>query len=126
MAKQARSAKDSDDGFARFRPSRRLFEPRRTRARGAGPAGAAKGSGQVFLVQAIEGQTLKIQVDGATVAQAAAPKSVIGPLSLAAGSHVVTYASGTKTLVSARFQMVAGNSQDVVAHIMADANMSPS
>jgi len=92
---------------------------------GGSAAGAAKGSGQVFLVQAIEGQTLKIQVDGATVAQAAAPKSVIGPLTLAAGSHVVTYAAGTKTLVSARFQMVAGNSQDVVAHIMADANMSP-
>jgi Domain of unknown function (DUF4397) len=91
---------------------------------GAGAAGAAKGTGQVFLVQAIQGQTLKIQVDGATVAAAAAPKSVIGPLSLAAGSHVVTYVSGTKTLVSARFQMVAGNSQDVVAHIMADANMS--
>jgi len=92
---------------------------------GMGAAGAAKGTGQVFLVQAIEGQTLKIQVDGATVAAAAAPKSVIGPLTLAAGSHVVTYASGSKTLVSARFQMVAGNSQDVVAHIMADANMSP-
>lgn len=81
--------------------------------------------GQVYLVQALAGTTADVLVDGSLVRAAATPKTVIGPLWLAAGQHVVRLRSGGSGLVSARFTVVGGGSLDVVAHRAADTRTTP-
>jgi len=90
----------------------------------AAPAGAT-GTGTVYLVHGIVGSTATISVDGSTVREQAAAKSVVGPLKLAPGQHVVELRDGTSVLVTARFTVTAGDSLDVVAHRASDAAMSP-
>lgn len=92
---------------------------------GASGASGAATTGDVYVVHALTGTTADILVDGNNVAPAAAPKTVVGPLRLAPGDHVVTFREGTKTLVSARFSVRAGASLDVVGHRTADAAMQP-
>jgi len=88
-------------------------------------ASAAAPTGQVYLVQAIAGTTAQVVVDGTVVHAAASPRTVVGPLALAAGAHVVQLRTGTSALVSARFTVAAGAGVDVVAHRASDAAMSP-
>lgn len=85
-------------------------------------ARAAATTGDVYIVHGIVGSTADILVDGNNVAPAAAPKTVVGPLPLAPGDHVVTLREGTDTLVSAQFSVKAGSSSDVVAHRTADSS----
>ncbi len=94
-------------------------------AGGFGAASATTGTGDVYVVHGIVGATADILVDGNSVAPAAAPKTIVGPLQLAPGEHVVTFRDGTQTLVSARFTVKAGSSVDVVAHRTADAARQP-
>jgi len=96
----------------------------------AGAAGfasfaSAAPTGQVYLVQAIAGTTVSLTVDGTVVQAAAAPKAVIGPLSLAAGQHVIQVSEGSSRLVLARFTVAGRDSLDVVAHRAADQARSP-
>jgi Domain of unknown function (DUF4397) len=91
-------------------------------ARAAQPVQAAAAGGRAYLVQGVADETYKIQLDDKVVAQQAAPKSIVGPLDLSAGSHVVTYLSGSTVAARAKFQMVAGNSLDVVVHRTADSS----
>jgi hypothetical protein len=91
---------------------------------GAVGAGAAT-TADVYVIHGITGSTADILVDGNNVAPAAAAKTVVGPLRLAPGNHVLTLREGTKTLVSARFSVRAGSSTDVVAHRTADASRQP-
>ncbi len=88
----------------------------------AGPASAAA-KGELYVVHGITGQTLDIYVDGKKVQAAAAPKSIVGPLSLATGSHSVALESGGKTVASGRVKLTAGEVVDVVAHLRSDASM---
>jgi hypothetical protein len=81
----------------------------------AGPA-----TGQVHIVHGILGTPLSVDVDGRRIADAAAPKTVLGPLTLPVGRHVVALRTGTRTLTSASFEVQAGRSIDVVAHRAAD------
>jgi hypothetical protein len=91
-------------------------------AAGAAPRGTAgAATGQVYVVHGILGTTLSVDVDGRRIADAAAPKTVLGPLTLPAGRHVVALRSGTRTVTSATFEVQAGRSIDVVAHRAADA-----
>jgi hypothetical protein len=89
----------------------------------AGPAGAATGKGELYVVHGITGQTLDVYVDGKLVQADAAPKSIIGPVALAAGSHAVTLKAAGKTVASGRVGLTAGESVDVVAHLRSDASM---
>lgn len=92
---------------------------------GGATVAVAADVGTVFVVQAIAGTTAQVSVDG-TVVQAAAPaKSVIGPLQLSPGQHVVELTSGSTVVVSARFTVSAGDNLDVVAHRAADTAMTP-
>jgi hypothetical protein len=92
---------------------------------GAASTATAAGNGTVFVVQAIAGTTASVSVDGSVVQASAAPKSVIGPLQLSAGQHVLELKSGSTVVVSARFTVTAGDSLDVVAHRAADKAMTP-
>ncbi len=82
-------------------------------------AGAA--TGQVYVVHGIVGTPVAVELDGRRLADAAQPKTVLGPLDLAAGRHVLVLRAGTRTVTSAAFTVTAGRSIDVVAHRAADA-----
>ncbi|MFN8081424.1 MAG: DUF4397 domain-containing protein [Kineosporiaceae bacterium] len=86
-------------------------------------AGAAS-TGDVFVVHGLLGSPADVLVDGHTVAAAAAPKTIVGPLHLAAGKHVVTLKDAATTVVTGSFTVKAGESIDVVAHRSADATRS--
>jgi hypothetical protein len=94
-------------------------------AGGGAVAARAATTGDVYVIQGIAGPAVDILVDGRDTATAATPKTVVGPLRLAAGNHVLALRDGTNTLVSARFTVNAGTSLDVVAHRTADASRQP-
>lgn len=88
-------------------------------------AGAGVPSGQVYLVHGILGTSLDVEVDGRRLAGDAPPKTVLGPLTLTAGRHVVVLRVGMRTMTTASFVVPAGRSIDVVAARAADAARSP-
>src|SRR3954453_5137510 len=88
-------------------------------------AGGALPTGQVYLVHGILGTPVDVDVDGRRLAAAARPKTVLGPLTLTAGRHVVVLHVGTRTVTSASFLVPAGRSIDVVAARAANAAQSP-
>ncbi len=88
------------------------------------PAVAAT-TGDVYVVNGLSGETVDILVDGNNVAPSAAPKTIVGPLHLTPGDHVVTFRRGTDTVVNAKFGVEAGSSSDVVAHRTADSSRQP-
>lgn len=86
---------------------------------------AAAGTGQAYVVHGLTGKTLDIFVDGKNVCPAAKPKTVVGPLKLAAGKHVVELRDGSTVAASANFTVRDGSSTDLVAHALADASAAP-
>jgi hypothetical protein len=88
---------------------------------GSSPAGAAApATGEVYVVNAVAGTTADLTVDGEVVGAAAAPKTVIGPLTLPPGAHVVSFNVAGQAAVTASVDVTAGASFDVVAHQGAD------
>ena len=96
-----------------------------TTAAGASTPGSAAGTGQVYVVHGIVGTPVDVDVDGRRLARAAQPKTVLGPLTLSAGRHVVVLRAGARTVTSASFLVPAGRSIDVVAERAADAAQTP-
>src|SRR4051812_13924051 len=90
----------------------------------AGPAGAASGKGDVYVIHGIVGQFLDIYVDGKKVLGAAKPKTIVGPLNLDPGTHRVILRKGDKTVAEGRFRIGSGQSVDVVAHLKSDSSMA--
>ena len=88
-------------------------------------AGAAAATGDVYVVQALVGTPVSVELDGRQIVASAQPKTIVGPLREPAGQHVLVLRSGTKVVTSARFTVVAGQSIDAVAHRAADAAMTP-
>lgn len=87
----------------------------------AGPAGAAAAThGEIYLVHAFAGPAADLAVDGGVVRAAAAPKTVVGPLELAAGTHSVSFNPSGLDPVTVSVDVAAGASMDVVAHQGAD------
>jgi len=85
----------------------------------ASAAGAAEG--EIYVVHALAGPAADLAVDGEVVDDAAAPKTVIGPIKLAVGTHEVSFGAVGQTPVTASFDLAAGQSMDVVAHQGADS-----
>jgi Domain of unknown function (DUF4397) len=85
---------------------------------------SAAPTGDVYVVQGIVGSSVSISVDATVVGASVAAKSVIGPLHLTPGQHVIELKNGASSLVSARFTVPAGGSLDVVAHRAADLAMT--
>lgn len=84
------------------------------------PAGAAPTSGEIYVVNAVAGASADLTVDGEVVQAAATPKAIVGPLTLPAGAHVVSFNVAGETPVTASVDVAAGSSSDVVAHLGAD------
>jgi hypothetical protein len=81
--------------------------------------------GTVYVLNALAGTTARIIVDGRVVRESAVPKSVAGPVALAAGRHVVELWSRDSSVVAAQFTVACGDSLDVVAHEAADPASAP-
>jgi hypothetical protein len=89
-------------------------------ARAAGP------KGEVFVVHGIVGETFNVFVDGENVCPDAPTKTIVGPLTLSAGSHRLELRkAGGEVLLTTRFTIKAGTSTDVVAHRKADTAGTP-
>ena len=88
-------------------------------------ASSASTTGQAYVVQGLVGTPVDVEVDGRVLARAAQPKTVLGPLTLTPGRHVVVLRSGTRTVTRASFLVTAGRSVDVVAARSADAAQAP-
>ena len=91
----------------------------------AGVPAQAASSGQVYVVQGLPGQTLDVLLDGRTVQKAAKVKTIVGPLRLASGRHVVQLRNGSAVVATTAFKVTSGSSTDLVVHSMADATMGP-
>ncbi len=87
---------------------------------------AATATAAVFLIQGVDATTMTLSVDGKAVSPAAKAKTVVGPLHLAPGRHVVSAErdSGGGP-VQAAFTVAAGSSTDLVLHRQADATKPP-
>jgi hypothetical protein len=90
-----------------------------------GPAAAASAKtaakGKIYVIHGITGQTLDIYVDGKKVLPDAKPKTVVGPLTLDAGTHAVTLEKSGKTVATGKFTLGAGQTDDIVAHLRSDS-----
>jgi hypothetical protein len=84
-------------------------------------AAASTRAAQVYVVHGMPGTPVSVLLDGREVAASAQPASVVGPLQVPAGQHVVLLRSGGHTVTGARFSVGAGQSIDLVAHRSADA-----
>jgi Domain of unknown function (DUF4397) len=85
----------------------------------------AAGSGQVFVIHGLVGQVFDVFVDGKNVCPTAKVKTLVGPLSLAAGAHKVELRDGSKVIASSSIKVAAGSSTDVVVHSLAEAGGPP-
>jgi len=92
----------------------------------ASPAGAGASAGaEIFVVHAFAGSDADLSVDGAVVQRAAAPKTVVGPIELTAGTHTVSFGPTGADAVTASVDVAAGDSMDVVAHQGTDLDSGP-
>jgi hypothetical protein len=92
---------------------------------GQASAASAIRTGRVFVVNALAGVTAQLSVDGSVVRSSVAAKSVVGPLQLPPGQHVLELRSGPTVVARARFLVTGGDSLDLVAHRPADTAKSP-
>src|SRR3954469_21374431 len=91
---------------------------------GQAPAATAPPA-QVYLVQGIPGVTADVLLDGGRIAGGVRPETVIGPVSVPAGQHVLTLTGAGRSLTGARFTVAAGQSIDLVARRTADGARTP-
>jgi hypothetical protein len=89
------------------------------------PASAASGSGTAYVLQGLPGVTADVSVDGRSVATGVSATTVVGPLRLPAGRHVVALSSRGTRLVSASVSISAGASIDVLGYWAAEAPTMP-
>ena len=89
-------------------------------------ADAAPATGTVYVVQGVADTPMTVTVDGKAVATGAAAKTIVGPLSLSAGSHTVTAESPSGTAsVTASVTVAAGSNTDTVIHRQVDPSKPP-
>jgi hypothetical protein len=90
-------------------------------AAGAAPASAVEPSrAELYIVHALAGPAADISLDGDPIETGAQPKTIVGPLDVAPGEHVVSFTPEGASPVSASVDVGAGESADVVAHQGAD------
>ncbi|MEJ7689460.1 MAG: DUF4397 domain-containing protein [Nocardioidaceae bacterium] len=88
------------------------------------PATAPKAaSAKVFVLQGVPQSTVDVTIDGKSVRQSAAPKSIIGPLDLSRGDHTVAFKASDWEITSDF--TITGASTDVVVHWPADKAEKP-
>lgn len=93
----------------------------------AAPASAASGTGEVYVIHGLSDTVADIVVDGEVVIEDAEPKTIAGPLELSAGEHVIELREpeGGTPMLSARVDVEAGSSVDLVAHRRSNPQQEP-
>src|SRR5947199_6697337 len=81
---------------------------------------ATPGGGTVYVLQGLRTVTADVTVDGAKVATGVSATTVVGPLRLAAGRHVVAFTSKGASLASASVNVTKGASLDVLGYWAAE------
>lgn len=89
-------------------------------------ARAAEASAAAYVVQGVADQALDVYVDSRLVRRAVPAKTVVGPLALPPGDHVVALRRGSTEVTDASFTVEAGGSTDLVVHRFPDAARAPS
>lgn len=93
----------------------------------AGPVGAApfagRSAGQVYLLQGLPGRAVDFYMNDRRIASAVVAKTVVGPLSLAAGNYDlrVTEAGNSSLVLDRSFTVAARRSIDAVVHLDSQA-----
>jgi hypothetical protein len=91
-----------------------------------GATSASSSTGRLFIVHGIADATVDVFLDGKNVCPSATPKTVVGPLTVAAGSHVVSIREPSGAVITeGQFQVAANSSIDLVAHRKADTSKTP-
>jgi Domain of unknown function (DUF4397) len=89
-------------------------------------AKAAPTTGQLYIIHGIADAKVDVFLDGKNVCPGAIPKTIVGPINVAAGQHVVSIKQHDGTLITeGQFPVTAGSSIDLVAHRKADASKTP-
>jgi Domain of unknown function (DUF4397) len=88
-------------------------------------AAAPSGGGALYILQGLPTVTADVAVDGAKVATGVSATTVVGPLRLATGRHVVALTSKGTRLVSASVDVTKGASLDVLAYWAAETPKMP-
>ena len=89
-------------------------------------ARAADRPAAAYVVQGVADLDLDVYVDSRLVRRAVPAKTVVGPLELPPGDHVVALRRGSTDVTDASFSLEAGGSTDLVVHRFPDANRAPS
>jgi Domain of unknown function (DUF4397) len=80
----------------------------------------------LVVVQAVPGEVLDVAIDGRTVRRASEVGSVLGPFSVPAGHHQVTFRDAQGgMLLATGVDLEAGSRQDLVVHLPADVGGVP-
>src|SRR3954449_8959428 len=74
----------------------------------SGAGAAAASGGTLYVLQGLPGAAADVSVDGARVASGVAATSVVGPLPVAAGRHVIELRRKGARLVAASVTVPAG------------------
>ncbi|MCW2758027.1 MAG: hypothetical protein JWO46_1773 [Nocardioidaceae bacterium] len=85
---------------------------------------AGVATGTVVVVQALPGPGVDVSIDGRSVRQKTEVGAVLGPFSMAPGTHELTF-TGAGTAVKTKIDVGAGSSSDVVLHRPASVNGEP-
>lgn len=87
---------------------------------------SATTAGSLYVIQGVDATTMELALDGRTIAAAAAAKTVVGPLSVTAGRHVLTGTpAGGGAPIEATVTVPAGGSLDAVVHRQVDPSAAP-
>jgi hypothetical protein len=91
-------------------------------------AATAAPSGQVYLLQGLPGRNVDLFLNGEKVGSDVAPKTVVGPLAVAAGSYQLRVAEpgASTSLLQRSVTVAASDSLDAVVHLDAEASPTPS
>ncbi len=87
---------------------------------------APEGSAMLMVVQAVPGQSLDVEIDEGIVSEGSETGDVLGPFTVPAGAHQVTFSDPSgAVVVDTTVQLVSGSTQDLVVHLPAQPEGSP-
>jgi Domain of unknown function (DUF4397) len=86
---------------------------------------AASGGGTLYVLQGLPTVTADVAVDGTKIGTGVSATTVLGPLRLATGRHVVALSSKGTQLVRASVEVRSGSSVDVLAYWAAETPKMP-
>lgn len=89
-------------------------------------AAPQEATAQLTVVQAVPDQSISVQIDDATVSEGSATGDVLGPFTVPAGAHQVSFVDESgDVVVDTGVELEAGSVQDLVVHRPAEVGGDP-